>query len=92
MYDNPVKSWYDYFRMSNNMWKLVCEFGKYCRADAEVLNKSILPFRQIFNEGLDIDQFSNTSLGSLCMNIVRGKIMPATTLVSIENNMNDSRV
>ena len=54
--------WYEV--QSGSTWNLKEELVKYCRDDVKVLSKSILAFRKINIEGLDVDPFkiSNNSI------------------------------
>ena len=58
------------------------EMVKYCRADVELLSKSVLKFRQMFKRGLDVDPFRDVTLASLTMPIYRGKFIPDETIVA----------
>ncbi len=49
---------------------------KYCRADVELLSKTVLKFRKMFIDELDTDPFRYTTLASLCMSIYSNKFLP----------------
>jgi len=59
---------------------------KYCRADVELLSKSVLKFRRMFKIDLDVDPFRYVTLASLTMSIYRGKFIPDNTIVANEQN------
>ena len=58
----------------------------YCRADVELLSKSVLKFRKMFKDKLDIDPFRYVTLASLCMAIFRGCFLPDKSIVANEQN------
>ena len=60
--------------------------AKYCKADTELLSKSILVFRKMFKDKLDIDPFRYVTLASLCMAIFRGCFLPKKSIVANEQN------
>ena len=65
---------------------------KYCRADVELLSKTVLKFRKMFIDKLDTDPFRYTTLASLCMSIYSNKFMPDKTIVGNNSNKQDSLV
>jgi len=65
---------------------------KYCRADVELLSKTVLKFRKMFIDKLDTDPFRYTTLASLCMNIYMNKFMPEKTIVGNGSEKQDSIV
>ena len=78
--------------MANNVvWNFQDEIQKYCRADTELLGKSVLKFRKMFKDKLDIDPWRYITLASLCMNIFRGCFLPEKTIVANEPNKPVSR-
>ena len=58
----------------------------YCRADTVLLGKSVLKFRAMFKQDIDVDPFRYVTLASLCMAIYRGKFIPEATIVANEQN------
>jgi hypothetical protein len=54
---------------------------KYCVADVELFVKTVLKFREMFVEKLDVDPFRYVTLASLCMSIYVNKFMPEKTIV-----------
>ena len=61
--------WYEV--QSGSTWNLKEELVKYCRDDVKVLSKSILAFRKIYIEGLDVDPFRYVTIASLCMGMYK---------------------
>ncbi len=59
---------------------------KYCRADVVVLSKTILKFKKLFQDRLDINPFRYITLASLCMSIYRGNFLEDKTIVANEQN------
>jgi hypothetical protein len=51
------------------------ELIKYCRADVELLSKTVLKFRKMFKDNLDTDPLRYTTLASLCMSIYLNKLL-----------------
>ena len=64
--------WYSENKEITN-WNFQEEFNKYCSADVDLLSKSILKFRQIFKNTLDVDPFRYITLASLCKDIYLNK-------------------
>ena len=62
------------------------EMIKYCRADVELLSKSVLAFRKLFKDKLDIDPWRYVTLASLCMAIFRGAFLAKKSIVANEPN------
>ena len=91
-YDKEFKPWHNSLTENNVKWDFKHEMRKYCRADVELLGKSVLKFRQMFKEKLDIDPWRYTTLASLCMSIYRGCFLPEKSIVANEQNKNISRV
>ena len=73
------KEWYS--TVKDIDWNFKEEFIKYCRADVDLLAKSVLAFRKIFKTMLDIDPWRYTTLASLCMDIYKNKFMPENQIV-----------
>jgi hypothetical protein len=89
-YENEFKPWYD--SVKNDFWDFKHELIKYCRADVELLSKSILKFRKLFMEKLDVDPFRYITIASLCMSIYRSSFLPDNSIVSNESNKPISQV
>ena len=93
VYEQEFKPWYDkVVSECNNDWSFKDEMVKYCRADVELLSKSILSFRKMFKDKLDIDPFRYVTLASLCMAIFRGCFLPDKSIVANEQNKKVSKV
>ena len=90
-YDKEFKPWYDE-QAKKNDWNFKEEMVKYCKADTELLSKSILVFRKMFKDKLDIDPFRYVTLASLCMAIFRGCFLPKKSIVANEQNKPVSKV
>jgi len=84
-YNKKFKPWYDEVKSEPN-WDFKHEMTTYCRADVELLSKSVLKFRKMFKDKLDIDPFRYVTLASLCMAIFRGCFLPDKTIVANEQN------
>ena len=84
-YKKKFKPWYDEVKTNSN-WDFKHEMTKYCRADVELLSKSVLKFRKMFKDKLDIDPFRYVTLASLCMAIFRGCFLPDKSIVANEQN------
>jgi hypothetical protein len=89
-YDN-FKVWYDEQKGLTD-WNFKEEMIRYCRADVELLSKTILKFRKMFKDNLDTDPFRYTTLASLCMNIYINKFIPKKTIVGNSTEKKDSIV
>ena len=76
--------WYSENKEITN-WNFQEEFNKYCSADVDLLSKSILKFRQIFKDKLDVDPFRYITLASLCKDIYLNKFLPEKTIVGNAN-------
>ena len=93
VYYKEFKPWYDKIVSENkNDWDFKNEMKKYCRADVELLSKSVLSFRKMFKDKLDIDPFRYVTLASLCMAIFRGCFLPEKSIVANEQNKPISKV
>ena len=93
VYEQEFKPWYDkVVSECNNDWSFKDELVKYCRADVELLSKSILAFRKMLKDKLDIDPFRYVTLASLCMAIFRGCFLPDKSVVASEQNKKVSKV
>ena len=68
------------------------EMQKYCKADVEVLSRSILAFRQLFHKHLDVDPFRYVTLASLCMAIYINKFLPDKSIVCNDSNKPISKI
>ena len=79
-YDKHFKPWYDQQKDITD-WSFKDELIKYCRADVELLSKTILKFRKMFIDISDTDPFRYTTLASLCMGIYLNKFLPEKTIV-----------
>ena len=55
---------------------------KYCKLDVEVLARTVLIFRKLFIESLDVDPFRYVTLASLCMSIYTSKFLPDKSIVA----------
>jgi len=84
-YNKKFKPWYDEVKLIPN-WDFKHEMTSYCRADVELLSKSVLKFRKMFKDKLDIDPFRYVTLASLCMAIFRGCFLPDKSIVANEQN------
>ena len=58
-------------------WSFKHEMKKYCVADVVLLAKTVLKFRKLFLDSLDVDPFRYVTLASLCMSIYINKLMPS---------------
>ena len=65
---------------------------RYCRADVELLSKTVLKYRKLFYDQLDTDPFRYTTLASLCMNVYLNKFLPKDTIVGNSHEKQDSIV
>jgi len=93
VYEKEFKPWYKEIVAENkNDWNFREEIVKYCRADVELLSKSVLSFRKMFKERLDIDPFRYVTLASLCMAIFRGCFLPDKSIVANDQNKPISKV
>lgn len=90
-YEKDFKPWYDQQKDITD-WNFKTEFIKYCRADVELLSKTILYFRKLFITSLDTDPFRYTTLASLCMSIYLNKFLPDKTIVGNSHEKQDSKV
>ena len=91
-YDNDFKPWYEQQQYISN-WSFKDELSKYyCRADVELLSKTILKFRKMFIDIADTDPFRYTTLASLCMGIYLNKFLPEKTTVGNNTDKKDSIV
>ena len=79
-YNKDFKPWYDKQLKITN-WNFKEEMKKYCRADVELLSKTVLKFRKMFKENLDTDPFRYTTLASLCMSVYLNKFLPEKKIV-----------
>ena len=73
-------------------WNFKLEFIKYCRADVELLSKTVLCFRKLFKTSLDTDPFRYTTLASLCMSVYLNKFLPDKTIMGNTTEKQDSIV
>ena len=85
------KPWHEEQVTNNVVWDFQDEIQKYCRADTELLSKSVLKFRKMFKDKLDIDPWRYITLASLCMSIFRGCFLPEKSIVANEQNKPVSR-
>ena len=90
-YKLEFKPWYN-AQLKFTNWNFAEEMKKYCRADVELLSKTVLKFRSMFIENLDTDPFRSTTIASLCMNIYIHKFMPSKKIVGNNTNKKDSLV
>ena len=58
------------------------EMVKYCRVDAELLSKAVLPFRKMLKDKLDIDPFRCVAMASVRMAVFRGCFLPDKSIVA----------
>jgi hypothetical protein len=79
-----------YREQKNVTWNFKEEMIKYCRADVELLSKTVLKFRKMFKDKLDTDPFRYTTLASLCMGIYLNKFLPERTIVGNSHEKQDS--
>ena len=63
---------------------------KYCVADVVLLAKTVLKFRKLFLDSLDVDPFRYVTLASLCMDFYVNKFMPFKTIVGNATDKNIS--
>ena len=73
-------------------WNFKNEMIRYCRADVELLSKTVLKFRKMFKDNLDTDPFRYTTLASLCMSIYLNKFIPEKKIVGNGAEKQDSIV
>ena len=85
-YDD-FKKWYDEQKGLTD-WNFKEEMIRYCRADVELLSKTVLKFRKMFKDNLDTDPFRYATLASLCMNIYINKFIPKKTIVGNSTEKN----
>ena len=71
---NEFKEWHDN-QLAITDWNFKDELIKYCRADVELLSKTILKCRKMFKENLDTDPFRYITLAVLTMSIYTNKFM-----------------
>ena len=88
-YDKYFKPWYDQQKHITD-WNVKTELIKYCRADVELLSKTVLYFRNLFKKQLDTDPFRYTTLASLCMSVYLNKFLPDKTFVGNSTTKQDS--
>ena len=74
------------------LWSFKREMQHYCKLDVEVLAKTVLKFRKLYLDDLDVDPFRYTTLSSLCMSIFTNKLMEDITIVANASNKKDSIV
>ena len=70
-YDDFQK-WYCFKKWYHNKkqnWSFKDEMIRYCRADVELLSKTVLKYKTMVYDQLDTDPFRYTTLASLCMNV-----------------------
>jgi hypothetical protein len=91
-YEEDFKPWYDEQVKLNRPWHFKHEMQHYCKLDVEVLAKTVLKFRKLFLDDLDVDPFRYTTLSSLCMSIFTNKLMKDKTIVANATNKKDSIV
>ncbi len=85
------KTWHE-SQQNITDWSFKNEMVKYCRADVELLSKTVLKFRKMFKDNLDTDPFRYTTLASLCMSIYTNKFIPEKTIVGNSTAKKDSVV
>ena len=90
-YESEFKPWYDKQKKRTD-WNFKQELVKYCRADVELLSKTVLHFRNLFKTSLDTDPFRYTTLASLCMSVYLNKFLPDKTIVGNNARKKDSLV
>ena len=90
-YEKEFKPWYDK-QVGITDWSFKDKMQKYCRADVELLSKTVLKFRKMFIDKLDTDPFRYTTLASLCMSINMNKFIPEKTIVGNNTDKKDSVV
>ena len=90
-YEKDFKPWYDQQKNITD-WNFKLEFIKYCRADVELLSKTVLCFRKLFKTSLDTDPFRYTTLASLCMSVYLNKFLPDKTIMGNTTEKQDSIV
>ncbi len=76
--------WYETVKDTSD-WCFRDEFIKYCEDDVLLLIKSVLAFRKIILEKLDIDPFKYITLASLSMDCYINKFLPERTIVGCSN-------
>ena len=86
-YEKEFKPWYNQQKDVTN-WNFKTEFIKCCRADVELLSKTVLYFRKLFITSLDTDPFRYTTLASLCMSIYSNLFLPEKTIVCNSHEKN----
>ena len=73
-------------------WDFKKELIRYCRADVELLSKSVLAFREIYKLELDVDPFRYVTL-AICMSIFIGNFVPdKKTIVGTSSDKKDGLV
>ena len=88
-YEKEFSQWYasQTFRTD---WSFKVEMKKYCVADVDLLAKTVLKFRKLFLNSLDVDPFRYTTLASLCMSIYINKFIKSKTIVGNGTDKNIS--
>ena len=78
MMPKSVKYFNEWYEQQTSItdWNFKTELIRYCRADVELLSKSVLAFRQIYKLELDVDPFRYVTSASLCMDINIGNFVP----------------
>ena len=76
-YEKEFKQWYA-SQMFRTDWNFKEEMKKYCEADVALLAKTVLKFRKLFLDSLDVDPFRYVTLASLCVSIYINKFKPLT--------------
>ncbi len=88
-YEKDFKQWYETQKDRTN-WNFKDEMKKYCEADVVLLAKTVLKFRKLFLDSLDVDPFIYVTLASLCMSIYVNKFMPSKKIVGNATDKNIS--
>jgi hypothetical protein len=85
------KPWYEQQQHITD-WNFKNELIKYCRADVELLSKTVLKFRKMFIDKQDTDPFRYTTLPSVCMSVFINNFLPEKTIVANNTEKKDSLV
>ena len=67
--------WWVGKRATNYYWDQFAEMKAYCISDVDILRRSCIIFKDLFQSVSDIDPFQYTTIASVCMAIFKGKFL-----------------
>ena len=67
--------WWTGKRLTNYYWDQFAEMKSYCISDVDILRRSCIIFKDLFQSVCDIDPFQYTTIASVCMAIFKGKFL-----------------